>query len=378
MQFDFDTPVDRRATGSAKWDHANGLFAMTTADMDFASAPVIIQAIQRRLDHGVFGYGYLSDADKQAAIGWRAQRYAHAIEPQQLVFSPGVVYSMNAAIEVMSQPGDAVVIQTPIYPPFFSAVRDKERTLVANPLTCYNGRWEMDFEHLERSFAQGAKLLLLCNPHNPVGRVWTHAELLRLSELCLRYDVRVISDEIHCDILRSDMRHIVLANLPGMQDRVVTLFSCTKSFNLAGMQTSSAVICNAALRSAFTRTLYAHTPSEPNTLAIAAQRAAYEQGGPWLAAMNDYVFGNIRLACDLLADQRVISASTVEGTYLLWLNCHNIGGEAQILSFFRNCGIAVVPGSVFGGAGYVRVNLATARSNVREYIGRIAEAAARL
>lgn len=378
MDWDFDCAVDRRRTNSEKWDNYPGepdALPMWVADMDFAAPTAVVAALRQRVEHGVFGYTSPPPESRQIACDWRRGRCGHDVQPDWVVFSSGVVCTIKAAIQAFTAPGDAVVVQTPVYPPFLSAPAHEGRRVERNPLRYQSGRWEMDFEDLERRFAAGVRFMLLCASHNPVGRVWTREELCELAALCERYGVLVVSDEIHCDILRPGVRHTALASLPGMRDRVITGASTTKSFNLAGLQNSVAFVADAGLRDRLKAELYRCNHSEPNLFGMLAQNAAWQHGGPWLDALNAYIAGNVDNALGLLAQQDVIKATQPEGTYLLWLDCTALGlDEPALLDFFiKRCRIYPSMGKPFGAPGFVRLNLATRRSLVDEAMARIVE-----
>ena len=377
--FDFDRVVERRGTCCEKWDDYPGApdaLPMWVADMDFAAPSVVTDALRARVDHGVFGYTCLPEETAPIACNWRRQRCGHGVQEDWMVLSTGVVCSIKAALLAFTAPGDAVVVQTPIYPPFVGVPAKEGRRVVRNPLVLDNGRWRMDLAHLECCFAEGARVLIFCASHNPVGRVWTREELADLAALCVRYDVLVVSDEIHCDILRPGQRHTALAALPGMRDRVLTLVSTTKSFNLAGLQCSVAFVADQDMRERLKRELYRCNHAEPNVFGLLAQNAAWGQGGPWLDELNAYIAGNVDCAMDILAQQPLLKAIPPQGTYLLWVDCTALGmDEPQLQQFFiQRCRVYPSMGRGFGASGWVRLNLATRRALVQEALGRIVTA----
>ncbi len=378
MNWDFDAIVDRRCTCSEKWDNYPGApdaLPMWVADMDFTAPQEVLDALRERVDHGVFGYSCPPPESRQIACDWRRQRSGHDVRPEWVVFSAGVVCSIKAAIQAFTAPGDAVVVQTPVYPPFLMAPAYEGRRVVRNPLRCENDRWLMDLDDLEGHFRAGARFMLLCSSHNPVGRVWTAQELAELAALCQRYEVLVVSDEIHCDILRPGQRHTALAALPGMQDRVITCASTTKSFNLAGLQNSVAFAADEGIREKLRRELYRCNHSEPNLFGMLAQNAAWQHGGPWLDALNIYIAANADLVLGVLGGQDRILATQPEGTYLLWVDCTALGlDEPALLDFFvQRCRVFPTMGKPYGAPGFVRLNLATRRALVEEGVGRILE-----
>jgi cysteine-S-conjugate beta-lyase len=380
MKHNFDAPVDRRGSWSEKWDmHYPGwpeALPMWVADMDFQAPPEVTAALAQRLAHGVYGYTYVPESALEAAVNWRKARCGHEIKPEWVTFSSGVVCSLKAALDAFTEPGDGIVVQTPTYPPFMAIAARDGRRLVRNPLLCGgDGRWHMDYEGLEDCFRNGAKLMFLCSSHNPVGRVWSAEELSVLAELCIRYDVIVASDEIHCDIIRPGNKHTALAALPGMQDRTITLVSSTKTFNLAGLQNSVAITADPMKKKALEKALYRSNHNTPNLFGMIAQEAAWAHGEIWLEEANAYIAANCDLALELLSQQDTILTTKPEGTYLLWLDCRKLGmKEEQLQQFFtQQCHVWPTMGKAFEAEGFIRLNLATRRSLVQEGIGRILE-----
>lgn len=373
----FDAPVDRRGTLSEKWDNRypgwEDALPMWVADMDFKAPEEVTEAITARAAHGVYGYTLVPDSSYEAAIRWRLRRHADGIRREWITFSPGVVCSMKAAVDVFTVPGDGIAVQTPVYAPFLDIAVMDGRRLLNNPLRQDGrGRWEMDLDGLEACFRQGARLLLLCNTHNPVGRVWTKEELGEVAGLCIRYGVTAISDEIHCDIRRPGFTHTPIASLPGMRERSVTLFSATKTFNLAGLQTSVAVTADPEMKKKLEGALFRYGHGAPNLFGLLAQEAAWTHGGAWLDELNAYIAGNVDMALGMLAGQDAIRPTRPEGTYLLWLDCRGVGAsEEEIRRFFAECGVWPTLGRSFGGEGFVRLNLATQRARAEEGVGRI-------
>jgi cystathionine beta-lyase len=378
MTYDFDKPVERRHTWSEKWDYPYpgwpDALPMWVADMDFEAPPEVTAALAERVAHGVYGYTLLPEEACEAAIGWRLRRLGQGLRREWIVFSSGVVCSLKAALDAFTSPGDGIVVQPPVYPPFMDIARRDGRKLLRNPLLQgADGRWRMDLAGLEDCFRAGARLLFLCNPHNPVGRVWTADELSAVASLCARYDVLVMADEIHCDILRPDAAHTPMAMLPGMQERVITLFSSTKTFNLAGLQNSVAVVADPGRKRQLMRALFRCNHNTPNLFGMIAQQAAWTHGEAWLEEANRYIAANCDLALDMLAAQDAMIPTKPEGTYLLWLDCRALAGaDEELRRFFTDrCGVWPTMGRAFEGEGFVRLNLATRRAIVEEGIGRI-------
>ena len=379
-----DAEVDRRGTNCEKWDRCahyygrENLLPMWVADMDFRTAPAIAEAIAKRAEHAIYGYTENSDAEKRAEQGWLRRRYGLEVEPDWILYSPGVVDSIFFCVRALTEAGDKVVIQPPVYGPFFRAVELFERTLVENPLLRTENGWEMDFELLERQFADGAKLMILCNPHNPVGRVWRRDELQRVVDLAARYGVTVVADEIHADFNLGATPHTRILSLE-CSENCVMLTSATKSFNLAGLRQSSAIIPNAELRARVQAEIEKAHAGTPNIFGAIAQIAAYEYGDEWMDAVVEYVRENRDFAVDFIRSRiPQIRCEAQEGTYLMWLDCRNVGVSHE--EFFRrlveDAGVALNSGMDYGGEagrGYFRFNLATRRANVELALTKIEE-----
>ena len=379
-----DAEVDRRGTNCEKWDRCahyygrENLLPMWVADMDFRTAPAIAEAIAKRAEHAIYGYTENSDAEKRAEQGWLRRRYGLEVEPDWILYSPGVVDSIFFCVRALTEAGDKVVIQPPVYGPFFRAVNLFERTLVENPLLRTENGWEMDFELLERQFADGAKLMILCNPHNPVGRVWRRDELQRVVDLAARYGVTVVADEIHADFNLGATPHTRILSLE-CSENCVMLTSATKSFNLAGLRQSSAIIPNAELRARVQAEIEKAHAGTPNIFGAIAQIAAYEYGDEWMDAVVEYVRENRDFAVDFIRSRiPQIRCEAQEGTYLMWLDCRNVGVSHE--EFFRrlveDAGVALNSGMDYGGEagrGYFRFNLATRRANVELALTKIEE-----
>ena len=379
-----DAEVDRRGTNCEKWDRCahyygrENLLPMWVADMDFRTAPAIAEAIAKRAEHAIYGYTENSDAEKRAEQGWLRRRYGLEVEPDWILYSPGVVDSIFFCVRALTEKGDKIVIQPPVYGPFFRAVELFERTLVENPLLRTERGWEMDFDLLEKQFADGAKLMILCNPHNPVGRVWRRDELQRVVDLAAHYGVTVVADEIHADFNLGATPHTRILSLE-RSENCVMLTSATKSFNLAGLRQSSAIIPNAELRARVQAEIEKAHAGTPNIFGAIAQIAAYEYGDEWMDAVVEYVRENRDFAVDFIRSRiPQIRCEAQEGTYLMWLDCRNVGVSHE--EFFRrlveDAGVALNSGMDYGGEagrGYFRFNLATRRANVELALTKIEE-----
>jgi cystathionine beta-lyase len=375
----FDETIPRAGTDSLKYDLREKLFGhaevtpLWVADMDFATPACILHALRQRLQHPVLGYSLRTVEMRQALVDWLAHQQGWQINSDWIVFSPGVVPSLALAVQAFSRPGDAVIVQPPVYPPFFSCVERNDRRLLRNPLQLRDNRFHMDMEGLEGLLKQGASLLLLCSPHNPGGRVWSLDELQALVALCERYDCLIVSDEIHADLCYSGERHCPTARL---SDRVVTLTSPGKTFNIAGITPSATLIANADIRTRFERQLQANHLTDGNLLGNVAFGAAYRQGAAWRTALMDYLAGNQAAALGFVHRQwPSIHAMPAQAGFLLWLDCRALGLRGDALSrFFIDRGLGLSPGFSFGveGDGFMRLNFALPRDQLMAALGRIA------
>ncbi len=386
MRYDFDTVVDRRDTDSVKYDLRGKLFGkedvlpMWVADMDFPVADFILDAIRQRLEHPILGYTFRSDRFSGSVTSWLERRHGWRVETEAIGFSPGIVPALNMSVLEFTDPGDMVVVQPPVYFPFFSAVSNHGRELVHNQLVKRDNRYEMDLEHLEELFKAGARLFFLCNPHNPVGRAWLQEELQELASLCVKYGVLVISDEIHSDLLLSGNRHIPFASLgKEVADLTLTCMAPSKTFNLAGLYTSVMIATNPDLMKRYEKILDAVHVGGDNILGQVALEAAYTQGDEWLDQLLIYLEKNYRELCSLLhsaAPELLISP--LEATYLAWLDFSFLGlDDAGLRDFIiHRAGLGLNDGSMFGpgGSQHQRLNLATPRKILLEGVERLAAA----
>ena len=386
MKPDFDRVPDRRGTASLKWDFqqrfagTEGLLPLWVADMDFASPPEVIEALRRRAEHGVFGYTLEPESWFEAVAAWTLARHGWRLEREWLLPCPGVVPAIRLAIQAFSEPGDGVVIQPPVYYPFAESVRRNHRRLVENPLRLEGTRYSQDVQGLENAADGRARLLILCSPHNPVARVWRRDELESLGEACLRRQLIIVSDEIHCDLVLPGHRHLPTAALSGeIARRTVTLLSATKTFNLAGLGGSLAVIPDPELRERFHRAGKALWTDIANAFTVAASEAAWRHGAPWLEAVLAYVEANYRFLVDFLAAR--LPAAVVfplEGTYLAWLDFRPLGLTDKELKdrILGRARVWLDDGPMFGtgGAGFQRLNLACPRATLAEALQRTVQA----
>lgn len=382
----FDIVPERRNTHSYKWDQVEALFGsddilpLWVADMDFASPVAVQEALLKRVQVGNYGYTVRSDAYIAAIVGWLARRHKWKIEPQWLIDVPGVVTSLTLAVEQWTEPGDQVIIQTPIYYPFFDVVTQTGRVIADNPLVIRDGRYEMDFDHLEQLMQNGAKVLLFCSPHNPSSRVWERAELERLAELCDRYNVLVISDEIHADLALPGHQHIPFASLSeDTAQRTITAMAPTKTFNMPGLHSSYVVIPNAKHRRAFDQRIRALSLHMMNFFNVEAVVAAYNESEAWLDELLPYIQGNIDWAYEYIREKLPLAQPfKPDGTYLLWVDLRAYVASTDELKqiMYKKAKVAFNEGSIYGksGARHVRINVACPRERLVEALQRFVEA----
>lgn len=389
QKFDFDTPVERRASGSYKWDTAAGadVLPMWVADMDFRTAPAIIEALRRRVDHGVFGYTAVGPRYYDAVCSWFSERHGFAIDRDWIIYTSGVVPAISAIIKAVAAPGDKVIVQTPAYNCFFSSIRNDECLLASNPLTLHpaDGTYTIDFDDLRRKAADPrASVLLLCNPHNPSGRCWSVDELRTIGDICLANGVFVIADEIHCELTFDGHRYTPFASLSeAIAMNSATCISPSKAFNIAGLQIANIVAPDAKIRAEIDRIINVNEVCDVNPFGVEATIAAYNESTPWLAALKDYLRGNyLTLRDTLRAAAPAYRLTPLEATYLAWLDIRPSGLTSQEFTdrLLADRRLMLNPGTLYGreGEGFVRINLATQRSRVADAARRIAATIASL
>lgn len=386
---DLNIVTDRTGTNSLKFDFAvergrpADILPLWVADMDFPVAETIQSALIQRVRHGIFGYTETKQDYFQAVANWFSDNHGWRPSPSWLVKTPGVVFALAMAVKAYTAPDDAVLIQPPVYYPFREVVADNDRTLVENELVLRNGHYEIDFDDLERKFQQEpVKVMLLCSPHNPVGRVWTGDELLRLADLCVKYGVILVADEIHCDFTFPGHPFTAMGSLSGaIRDQLVLCTSPSKTFNIAGLQVSNIFIPNDALREKFQHQMDAAGYSQLNALGLLAAQTAYETGKPWLEEVRAYIYGNLNYLRQYLRE-RVPQVTLVEpeGTYLLWLDFSATGLRGNALDDFitNRAKLWLDSGRIFGGASgqFQRINIACPRKTLEQALSRL-EAAVR-
>ncbi|MCI6887653.1 MAG: pyridoxal phosphate-dependent aminotransferase [Lachnospiraceae bacterium] len=387
MKYDFDTVIDRRGTNSLKYDCAKergkreDVLPLWVADMDFRTAPEILERLEQVVQHGIFGYSEGKEDYFLAVQHWYKEYFSWETKERWLVKTPGVVFAIAAAIRAFTKEGDGVLLQQPVYYPFRETIADNHRVPVNSPLKQVNGRYEMDFEDLEKKIRENhVKLFLLCSPHNPVGRVWEEWELRKVGEICLRYGVLVVSDEIHSDFTYEGHTHHVFAGLsPEFSEITITCTAPSKTFNLAGLQISNIFIPNAKLREAFKKAIAAAGYSQVNLMGLTACQAAYEKGRPWLEEVKAYLANNLAFVREYLKEQLPqIRLVEPEGTYLLWLDFRALGlTEKQREDLIvRKARLWLDSGAMFGpdGEGFERINIACPRSTLRQALEQLKEA----
>lgn len=378
MKYNFDKTIDRRATNSYKWDSApEGVLPMWVADMDFRTAPAIIDALQKRVAHGIFGYTRVPDAYYDAVTSWFSRRHGWDIDREWIIYTSGVVPAVSAVIKALTVPGDKVIVQTPVYNCFFSSIRNNGCEIVSNPLRRAADTYEMDFDALERCAADPrAKVMLLCNPHNPAGRVWTPDELTRLGNICLRNGVTVVADEIHCELVYQGFKYTPFASLSdAFLHRSVTCVSPSKAFNIAGLQIANIVAFDNDLRSRIDKAININEVCDVNPFGVAATIAAYNEGEEWLNQLVDYLHGNYEAMAEFCRRELPeFPITRLEGTYLVWMDCSSLGMSSDALehALLDDARLWLNAGTMYGaeGEGYMRWNIACPRSVMLDGLNR--------
>lgn len=383
MEYDFSRPTDRRGTDSYKWDSAPeaDIIPLWVADMDFETFPGITEALQRRVAHGIFGYTRVPEAYYEAVCRWFKKRHGWHINREDIIYTSGVVPAVSAVIKALTLPGDQVIVQGPVYNCFFSSIRNNGCEMVSNSLI-YNKeelRYEIDFDDLERKLKhERARLMLLCNPHNPGGRVWTRDELTRVAELCRKYGVRVVSDEIHCELTLYDNEYVPFGSLPDELSRdSITCCSPSKAFNTAGLQIANIVCRDAEVRNRIDRAININEVCDVNPFGVIALQAAYsDEGYEWLTQLRKYISANYDLLMERFARELPkCKVMRMEGTYLAWIDCselHISSDEIEEMLMHENK-VWVNAGSMYGaeGAAFIRINMACTSELLNEGITRI-------
>ena len=378
--FDFDRLIDRKNTDSAKWQKYNGrdVIPMWVADMDFLSPPAVIEALYDRVAHGVFGYGVPSHALEETVTAYLHQTYQWDVQPDWIVWLPGLVTGLNVTCRSIGTSGDQVLTSVPVYPPFLSAPKNSDRCLVTSRMSFFDQQWQFDLDDLKAHIEDRTCLFILCNPHNPTGRVFSRTELTALAQMCLEHDLVICSDEIHCDlVLEPGCRHLPIASLdPEIARHTITLMAPSKTYNIPGLSCSYAIISNDRLRRAFKRAMAGIVP-HVNVLGLAAAQAAYALGQPWLHELKRYLLENRDVTFDAVRRMPGLSMAPVEATYLAWIDARELN-VANPAKWFEAAGVGLSDGAEFDGAGFVRLNFGCPRPQLTHALERMEQALSQL
>lgn len=381
MNYNFDELITRRGTNSVKWDAAEcaDVLPMWVADMDFRTAPAITDALRQRVEHGIFGYTHVPTAYYEAVTNWFSRRHGWTIRPEWILYIPGVVPALSAIIKALCQPGDKVLIQTPVYNCFFSSIRNNGCEVLSSPLLREGDTYRMDFDDLERKAADPrTTLMLLCNPHNPAGRVWTPEEMLRVADICFRHNVTIVSDEIHCELVFPEYTYTPFATLSAeCQARSISCVSPSKAFNTAGLQIANIVCSDAEMRARIDRAININEVCDVNPFGVLATIAAYNEGEEWLTQLIAYLEENYRTFQAFCAEHLPqFPLTKLEGTYLIWMDCSALGIPSEELEhrLVNEAKLWLNAGTMYGaeGEGFMRWNIACPRSRMLEGLRRFA------
>lgn len=380
MKYDFDEIISRRNSNSYKWDAVmeEGVLPMWGADMDFRTAPAVVEVLRKRMDHGIFGYTKVPPVYYDAIINWFTRRHGWQIDRDWIIYTSGVVPALSAIIKALTVPGDRVLVQTPVYNCFFSSIRNNGCEIVANPLVYTNGTYRIDFDDLARKATDPkVRLLLLCNPHNPVGRVWTRAELMCIGEICLRNDVLVVADEIHCELVYSGHTYIPFASISDdFRNRSVTCTSPSKAFNLAGLQIANIFAADESVRVKIDKAINLNEVCDVNPFGVEALVAAYNDGEEWLKELKCYLSDNylyMRTFFNKYLPQ--FPVVKLEGTYLVWVDCSVLNRSSKEIAelLLKAEKLWINEGSMYGeaGEGFIRINIACPRQILIDGLNRL-------
>lgn len=377
-RYNFDELINRFNTNSYKWDSSpnDDVIPMWVADMDFRTAPAIIDALQKRVEHGIFGYTRVPDSYYDAIINWFDNKHNWTIKRDWIIYTSGVVPAISAIIKALTQPGDKVIVQTPVYNCFFSSIRNNQCEVLESPLVCNDNYYEMDFKDLElKASDPKAKLLLLCNPHNPVGRVWKPDELQKLNEICVRHNVMVIADEIHCELVFPHCRFTPFASInKDCENNSITCNSPSKAFNIAGLQIANIINSNNEIRAKIDKAININEVCDVNPFGVIALQAAYNHGEDWLHDLNEYIYQNYLVLIDFFAENLPeLYVTRMEGTYLVWVDCRDWHIDSDTLEelLLKEENLWLNAGTMYGKDGYMRINIACPRSRMLEGLGRL-------
>lgn len=380
MKYNFDEIIPRRGSHSYKWDTPRDpeTLPMWVADMDFRTAPAVIEALRKRLDHGIFGYTRVPQEYYDAVINWNARRHGLRVQQESLIYTTGVVPALSAIIKALTQPGEKVLVQTPVYNCFFSSIRNNLCDIADNPLLYQDGKYSMDFDDLEKKTSDpSVKLMLLCNPHNPAGRVWSREELMEMTRICQKNHVFVVSDEIHCELVYPGFTYTPYASL-SEEARLhsVTCLSPSKAFNLAGIQIAHIVADDKAIRKKIDKAINVNEVCDVNAFAVTALIAAYNEGEDWLEELNNYLYENYTTLRKFFHRHLPqFPTLPLEGTYLVWIDCSASGKTGDMLAeqLLEQEGLMVNAGSLYGetGTNFIRLNIACPRQRLRDGLGKL-------
>lgn len=381
MRYDFDKRVNRRGTNSYKWDSAvnSDVLPMWVADMDFETAPAIIESLQKRVAHGIFGYTHVPESYYQAVTSWFMRRHALQIEKEWMIYTSGVVPAISAVIKALTRPGDKVLVQAPVYNCFFSSIRNNGCGMVSSPLVYTGDTYVIDFDDLTQKAADPkVKVMLLCNPHNPACRVWTREELTRIGEICLRYGVTVVSDEIHCELVMPGHQYTPFASISDeFLYHSVTCLSPSKAFNIAELQIANIVCADTEVRVRIDRAINDNEVCDVNPFGVLATEAAYNESEEWLSQLIDYIWGNYQFMQNYCHEHLPSFPIThLEGTYLVWMDCRKLNMKSSELErrLIENAHLWLNAGNMYGddGEGFMRWNIACPRATLIEGLSRFA------
>lgn len=377
MSYEFDQLIDRRSTNSYKWSVAENELPMWVADMDFDTAPAVKEALKKRIDQGVFGYSVVPDSFRESIVSWWQRRHQWQLEKEWILFCTGAVPAISSIVRKMTKEYENVVVLAPVYNIFYHSILNNNRTVLASHLVYSDGAYSINFTDLEEKLSQpSTKLFIFCNPHNPIGKVWDKETLTKVGNLCVKYDVVLLSDELHCDLTHKGHHYTPMASLsPAIAQKTITCVSPSKAFNLAGLQASAIIISNEWLRKLVNRGINTDEIAEPNAFAIQASEAAFNDGEQWLNGLNVYLAGNRavlhRKIQEYIPEITIVSA---EATYLAWLDCSALTNDTAYLTEFirKQTGLYISEGGLFGGNGsqFIRWNYACPRALLEEGIQR--------
>lgn len=377
MKYDFDKLISRDGTNSSKWRMKNDVLPMWVADMDFKAAPEILSVLQKRLDNGVFGYSFIPKEWNEAIKSWWQRRHNVSLQNEWMCFCTGVIPAISTAIRRFSSPGDQILVQAPVYHVFFNCIKNNGREILSNDLVYKDGSYEIDFEDLEAKLAQPlTTMMLLCNPHNPIGKIWDKETLKKIGELCYKHDVLVISDEIHCDITDPGLNYVPFISVSEeCKNNSITCISPTKAFNIAGLQSSAVVTPNEKIRARLNAAINYDEVGEANAFAIIAAIAAFNEGEAWLDELREYLFENKKVVANFIKEHNLpVKLLPSNATYLLWLDCSAFCEDSsEFMNFLRDkARLWLNDGNAYrGDRFFLRMNIATQKSRVIEGLNRL-------